>query len=99
MKIHQLLEAIDPKLQELITKFGLTANKNGSQINDFAFKDEHKKAFDDAGYSLNWDGKKSKFIVKSKDADAAAKAKEDEKFAIKNVTGRVDGFKPRRKMK
>lgn len=93
-----MFEAIDPALENLIKKFNLTSNRAGSLINDFNFTDAHGKAFDEAGYTIEWDGRKNKFEVKKKLTDRELRMKQgDEEFAAMDVSGRKAGFKPRRK--
>lgn len=98
MKINQLLEAIDPALQALITKHGLTANRTGSAIEDFKMTKAIEDEFTTAGFVLHWNAKACRFDVKTSKTIKDEEKKRDIDFAIRNATGRVDGFKPRRKM-
>lgn len=99
LKEFLLTEAIDPKLAALIKDFGLKSNLAGTLIDDFSFTEKHKQAFDDAGFTIQWNDKKGKFVVAKKlsDKEQQDKAAKQE-FANKDISGRKVGFKPYRKM-
>jgi hypothetical protein len=93
VKEEKLPSGIPDDLFELLNKFGLKKyNSTGSRIDDFKFTKEHEKAFKDAGYSIEWNGKTGKFHVKR-----IADLKNPDEFAMRDVSGRKTGFKPPRK--
>lgn len=99
MKLQDLFETVDPKLDALFKKHNLKPNKAGSSVEDFDYTDTIGKEFEAAGHKLNFNSKSGKFDVKSmaRLAKAADDAAVD--FQARNITGRVQGFTPRRKMK
>lgn len=99
MKLHQLFEAIDPALAALIQKHQLKPNKTGSAVADFNFTKEIGDEFAAAGFTLNYNQKSGMFDVKSSAKLAQQQTDHETANAVKNITGRAQGFVPRRKQK
>jgi hypothetical protein len=98
MKFRELVEAIEPKLKELITKHNLKSNPTGTLIDDFNFSTEIGKEFDEIGYEINFNGSKNKFVVrKKKTAAEISKEEGDRAWQVRDPNGRKVGFKPKRK--